>query len=131
MVDNSVFKLDKLANQPYEKDEIVQMDVTIEMNLDLGVIQRTGYNVLDVLSDIGGIQSIIITTFSVLIGFWNYKHFDSYMASKLYKLNSRSAKTSQKTKFIVPNRFCNIGHYLMDHLVTEKCRQRCCKKSRK
>ena len=65
------------------------MDVTIEMNLDLGVIQRTSYNVLDVLSDIGGIQSIIITSFSFFIGILNYKHFDSYMASKLYKLNSR------------------------------------------
>ena len=63
------------------------MDVTIEMNLDLGVIQRTSYNVLDVLSDIGGIQSIIITSFSVVVGIWNYRHFDSYLASKLYKLN--------------------------------------------
>ena len=62
------------------------MDVTIEMNLDLGGIQRTGGNIVDVLSDIGGIQSMIITTFSFLIGMWNYKHFDSYMASKLYKI---------------------------------------------
>ena len=31
------------------------MDVTIEMNLDLGVIQREGYNAFDALSDIGGI----------------------------------------------------------------------------
>ena len=84
-MDNTVFKLEKLANQPYEKDSIVQMDVTIEMNLDLGVIQRESYNFLDVLSDIGGMQSIIITTFSLLIGIWNYKHFDSYMASKLFK----------------------------------------------
>ena len=82
---------------------------------------------LDVLSDIGGIQSIIITSFSFFIGIWNYKHFDSYMASKLYKLNSRK---EPKPKFIVPSRFCNIGHYLMDHLVAEKCRQKCCKKSR-
>ena len=37
-MDTSVFKLEKLANQPYEKDNVVQMDVTIEMNLDLGVV---------------------------------------------------------------------------------------------
>ena len=92
--DDTVFKLDKLANQPYEKDDIVQMDVTIERNLDLGIIQRTGYNVLDVLSDIGGIQSIIITTFSVLVGIWNYKHFDNYMASRLYKLKTKSEPNS-------------------------------------
>ena len=57
------------------------MDVTLEMNLDLGMIQREGYNVLDVLSDIGGIQSIFITTFSTLIGVCNYRNFDNYMAS--------------------------------------------------
>ena len=33
--DDSIFKLDKLANQPYEKDHHVQMEVTIEMNLAL------------------------------------------------------------------------------------------------
>ena len=36
--DDTVFKLDKLANQPYEKDKIVQMDVTIELNSDLTVL---------------------------------------------------------------------------------------------
>ena len=62
------------------------MDVTIEMNLDLGIINRTGYNILDVMSDIGGIQSIIITTASVLAGLWNYKHFDTFLTSRLFKI---------------------------------------------
>ena len=53
--DDTIFKLDKLANQPYEKDLIVQMEVTIEMNLALSSVQRTTYTFLDVLSDIGGI----------------------------------------------------------------------------
>ena len=33
--DDTIFKLDKLANQPYEKDPHVQMEITIEMNLAL------------------------------------------------------------------------------------------------
>ena len=62
------------------------MEVTIEMNLDLGLIYRTSYNIFDVLSDIGGMQSIIITTFAVLLGMWNYKNFENYMASRLFKI---------------------------------------------
>ena len=124
--DDTVFKLDKMANQSYEKDDIVIMDVTIEMNLNLGFIQRTSYNVLDVLSDIGGIQSIILTTFSVLMSILNYKHFDSYMASKLYKLkapsesNNGSSSHSSQPSYIIPTRFCNVGHYLIN-LIPKKC----------
>ena len=82
--DYSIFKLDNLPNLPYEKDKFVQMDVTIEMNLDLGLIYRSGYNILDVLSDIGGMQSMIVTAFSVLLGIWNgsYKGFEHEECSK-------------------------------------------------
>ena len=114
------------------------MDVTIEMNLDLGVIQREGYNVFDALSDIGGIQSLIAAVFSSFIGMWNYKHFDNYMASKLFKIQQSSRTNAQKKenklradrepKFIEPTRFCNIMHYLMD-LIPK--RFQFCRKTRK
>jgi len=32
--DNSIFKLDQKPVMPYEKDNIVQMDMTVEMNLN-------------------------------------------------------------------------------------------------
>ena len=36
----------------YEKDYVVQMFITIEMNFDQVTIARTGYTTLDVLSDV-------------------------------------------------------------------------------
>ena len=81
-------------------------------------------------------QSIIITTFSVLVSLWNYKHFDSFMASKLFKAqhgrawaasNRLGGSQRASMRFIQPSRFCNIGHYLMD---TIPARCRCCRKSR-
>ena len=33
--DESIFTIEQLATRPYERDKIVQMDVTVEMNLDL------------------------------------------------------------------------------------------------
>ena len=53
--DDSLFIVEKLANRPYEVDPYVQMDLTVEMSLDSRVVERTGYTMLDLLSDIGGV----------------------------------------------------------------------------
>ena len=60
--------------------------VSFEMNMDLNSLGRDGYNIIDMFSDIGGIQSIIFTTFSLVLSVLNHNYFDSYMAQKLYKL---------------------------------------------
>ena len=54
--------------------------LSFEMNLDLISIGRAGYNIVDMLSDIGGIQSIMLTSFSLILTILNHKYFDSYMA---------------------------------------------------
>ena len=38
------------------------------------------------LSDVGGIQSILLSGVGVALGIWNYNNFDNYMASHLYKV---------------------------------------------
>ena len=65
------------------------MDITFEMNLDLQIISRDGYTILDWLSDVGGIQSIIFSGLAIFIGFWNYNYLDNYMAAKLFKSDAR------------------------------------------
>lgn len=82
--DSSVFEIEPLPVRSYEKDYIVQMDISIEMNLDLQTLARTGYTVLDVLSDVGGIQSLLMSALGLLLGVLNYNNFDNYMASRLY-----------------------------------------------
>lgn len=65
----------------YEKERNVQMDIQIEMNRDLIYVQRTGYTILEMLSDVGGVQAIVMSFMAFLVGICNYKHFDTYMAS--------------------------------------------------
>ena len=67
------------------------MNINVEMSLDKVDIERENYSFLDVLSDAGGIQSIFITTFSVIISLLNYKYFDTYMASRLFKIKKEDA----------------------------------------
>ena len=52
--DFSPFKVEEMSKMPYEKDDFTRQDVTIEMNLDLRVISRDGYTLLDWVSDVGG-----------------------------------------------------------------------------
>ena len=56
------------------------------MGMDLTEIQRSGYTVLDILSDVEGIQGILISGFSVFVSIWNYNYLDSYLVSRLFKV---------------------------------------------
>lgn len=81
---NNIFTVDTLATLSYEKEFDVQMDIQFEMNLDKVTLFRNGYTFLDVLSDVGGIHSIFISFFAVILGFLNYNHFQNYLVSKLF-----------------------------------------------
>ena len=81
--DSSVFTLKALPPRAWEWDPTYVTGVRIEMDLNLLVIQRTGYNILDFLSDVGGFESVLITTLNILLGLWNYNNFDNYLVSQL------------------------------------------------
>ena len=55
------------------------------MNLDITLIERNGYTILDVLSDVGGLQGILISAFAFIISFLNHNDLENYLVSKLYK----------------------------------------------
>ena len=86
LVDSQIFKLNRMPLQVINGPPHMLMLLSFEMDLDMDVINRVGYNVIDMFSDIGGIQSIIMTTFALILTVLNYNYFDSYMAQKLYKL---------------------------------------------
>ena len=75
-----------LPIKPYEKDLNVKIDITVEMNLNQMVIARDGYTFLDYLSDVGGMQSMLISGVAFLMIFWNHHMFDNNMVTRLYKL---------------------------------------------
>lgn len=89
--------------------------------------KRQGYNVLDLFSDIGGIQSLLYSAFAFFVSVWNYKMFDNYMASHLYKLerrdqDSRHLKdTFKESDFMKPRKFYNPKEYFRDLLPTWVC----------
>ena len=112
--DDALFKLEILPTRPYTKDFNAMIDITIEMNRDLAVIQRNGYTLLDLLSDTGGVQSILLSGFAVLISLLNYKHFDTYIASQLFKLRKPGAKNSGVMEFFHPTKYGNLKELCQD-----------------
>ena len=87
--DNSVFYFEPMSTHSYEKDYDVQMEISVEMNLDLTVISREGYTILDFISDIGGMQVMIFSFLAVVLTFWNYNYFDDYLITKLFRLQQK------------------------------------------
>ena len=71
---------------PYEKKDRVWLSITIEMDLNVVELERTTYTYFDLLSDVGGLSSICITFFAMILRFWNHNSFDNMMAISLYKV---------------------------------------------
>ena len=86
--DASIFRLEQLSTKSYEKDYSVQLDITIEKNLNQVVIARDGYTILDFLSDVGGVQGLLFSAAVFLVGIWNYHYSENFLVSHLYRLGS-------------------------------------------
>ena len=75
------------------------MDISVEVNLNEQVIQREVYNILDVLSDIGGMQGLLLSGAGYLIAICNYHMFDNFMVTRLYKLEKPKDKILPEMRY--------------------------------
>lgn len=86
--DASIFKVELKPVHSYEKEEYVQQDISVEMNLDQQVIARNGYTILDYFSDVGGMQGLLLSFVAAFLSFWNYNMLDDYIIMKLFRLQA-------------------------------------------
>ena len=54
-----------------------------------------GYTIPDLLSDIGGIEALIFSIFSIILGFWNYNNLDNHLLSKFFKFKDKNYKENR------------------------------------
>ena len=69
------------------------MDITFDRNLNLINIERDGYTIFDYISDIGGLQGILFSTFAIFLGFFNYNIFDNFMLKRLYQIKKKDCNS--------------------------------------
>ena len=56
---------------PYERDDNVWISITVEMDRDLTTYERTVYNILDLLADVGGLMGILFVFCTFITAVWN------------------------------------------------------------
>ena len=88
------------------------------MNLDMNLVERSGYTVLDILSDVGGLLAILISGVSFILSIFNYNFLENYLVYKLFKSKAVSLTTTQSEMI---KEFC-LSNYLLSRLAC------CCKK---
>ena len=64
------------------------------MSMDQTLVERSGYTVLDILSDVGGMQGFLISAISLLLSILNHNHLENYMVSKLFKYKGNENSTT-------------------------------------
>ena len=115
------------------------MNLSVEMNLDQLFIAREGYTFLEVLSDVGGLEGLLLSFTAAILVIFNHNNFDNYLASRLYKVKDDSESDSSPGGdsnsgfFLEPTKFCNIYEYMLDTIPSRLKCKRCnnCRKPRK
>ena len=69
--------------------------IWLQISMDQTLIQRNGYTMLDVLSDVGGLLGILISGISFILSISNHNNLNNYLVSKLFKSNSVVLTASQ------------------------------------
>lgn len=84
--DESLFSLKPFSKRSYEKDDETLLDIVIERDLSLQHIKRRSYTIIDIVSDTGGIQSMLFSITTLILSFWNFNMTENYIVSRLFKL---------------------------------------------
>ena len=122
--DAGVFKLVKEDKVPFKESKNLLQGIFINIDMDLLIIQRSGYTFLDILSDVGGIQGILISAISILMAVHNYYYLDSYIISKLFKVGSGPNQVN-----FSPIVYGNMIDYCIDQILPSKLV--CCRREKK
>ena len=48
------------------------------------MINRSGYTLLDLIANVGGLRTIMAFVISVLMSYWNFNSGSNYMVSRLF-----------------------------------------------
>ena len=122
--DTSVFKLIQMPQIHSDLTQDIIFQIPFYLDSDRTVIQRDGYTAIDILSDIGGLNGLFATFFTLILSVLNHNHFDSTLASQLYtfKDQKKAKGTKKKEKHddaftgFTPNKTNNVKEYFLDSL---------------
>lgn len=96
------------------------MSYSFEISLDQIVIERNIYTMLDLLSDIGGFITVIMSGISIALAIWNYRNFEYHFLINFFRMKSSKTIENNSIKYsgenFVPKKICNIHEYFLDRI---------------
>ena len=128
-----LFLVKRKETMPYEFSDNVWLSITFEMSLDVVEYEREVYTFLMMLSDIGGLAGALVTLLSLFMALWNFKAFDNYLVSKLYRVRRQDEAIGEHTSFYDKSEYIKLSSFpncgeLLRCLFPKRW---CCKRSRK
>ena len=94
---DKVFSLVEMRQRPAQWDDDIIMNISFELSLDLLIVLRDGYTIIDIISDLGGINAVCMVVFPMIINLFKGQSLDKYLVSKLY-LDQEENKGKRKSK---------------------------------
>ena len=88
------FSIEQHTKRPYEYPNDVHIAVTYSLSPDRILIKRQVYNVVDMLTEIGGLQYALFIILSFLLMLFNFNKMDNYLVSEMFQVID--AKTYSK-----------------------------------
>ena len=98
--DYSVFALKPLPTQSYEKHDGVQTEISFRRNLDLRIVTRSGYTLLDLIANVGGLRTILAFVIGQFINYWCFNSPQNYMVSRLFTYKRRGYDERDKPEWM-------------------------------
>ena len=101
--ENNVFTFKEQPNQSQEKKDGTQFEISFERDLDLQIYSRSGYTLLDLIANVGGLRTIMAFVIGQFINYWSFNSPQNYMVSRLFTYKRKdkdSGAKDQETKKI-------------------------------
>ena len=96
--------------------------LTIGLDYNLDNYERVYYTFLDMLSDIGGVQAIIVGFLAGILSAIKHDYFKDYLVSKLYKLASTSPDEHDAAQNFEGKMYSNVIGCLRDTILPKRCK---------
>jgi hypothetical protein len=118
MLDDQLFTFEIQQRVPSSRN-MRKFFITFEIDFNLIKKERRFYNILDFLSDVGGIWSILQSFFWGILAVLNHGQINHYLARKLFKIKGTGDEENELLYSVPP---CNLLGWMRASCMTKRCR---------
>lgn len=100
-----------------------QFDITFERSLNLQIYSRSGYTILDLIANVGGLRTIMAFVLTQLMGYWNFNSVQNYMVSRLFSYKCVASAKPDSEPMQINGKTNGLAEYAIS-LVPASCKRR-------